>query len=384
MPDAGGRNGTSPLSFTRRTLEQAARRRETDHEGVNPHKFYRALRSSLAELRGQRDPPYEVVGQRARDLQFDPDAAGDRTGAFTGRVQARSQTPALGPAVIDHRPWGPHGAGLVGLGVLILCFGLLSNPMVLLGAATTLLGIGLFSHTEEAEVPLERRDVLSALVEGEARETVQRTATGERSQLTAEMSVLYAADVFLTIPPDRVAELPWAVRAELANRRDRWKTELAGGREPEPVDGPAMGFVDALRAWTLLDGDWTRSRIQGLQRDVRRSLPKRQAHTELMSKLRPTDVRSRELDRLDRELAAWANDMQAYAASERGEAFARRDGHHRQSSATSETSDRPRIPMREGHPRAPLRSPDPRPLEQAGRIRRPGERGRRAKRARRS
>lgn len=378
MPDAGGPNGSSPLCFTRRTLEQAACSRAAEHEGVNPHKFYRALREALTNLRGHRDPPYEVVGQRARDLTFDPDAAGERTGAFTARVQGRSQTPALGAAVLEHRPWGPHGAGLVGLGVLVLCFGLLSNPLVLLGTSIALLGVGLFAHTDEAEIPLERRDVVSALVEGEASETVTRTATGRRSDLAAEMGVLYAGDVFLTIPPSRVADLPWAVRAELANRRVRWSQALEDGREPEPGDGIATGFVDALRAWTLLDGDWTRRQIEDLQREVRRSLSMRQAHTELLSRLRPTDVRSRELERVDRELAAWANEMTAYVTSQRGRSFAQRDGTH----GEPVDGNRQRSAMQEGHPRPPLRRVTQRPLK-TGRIRRPEDRPR-ARRPRRS
>lgn len=318
MPNQGGSDGSSPLTFTRRTLQAAARSLEAEYEGVNPHKFYRGLRSNLAHLRGHEDTSYDVVGQRSRDLRFDPEAAGERTGAFTARMQARSDTPALGDAIVEHRPWGPHGAGLTVLGLLVLVFGPLFAPLWFAGAGLALAGVGLFSIEREGRVPLERRDVLSVLVEGEARESTRRTGTGRRSELSAEMGTCYAGDVFLTIPPDRVPELSWSLRAELGNRRSRW-AEALSTREPHTAAdrGIATGFVDALRAWALLDASWTRARIEDLQREVRRTVPLRQAHTELLSRLRATDVRDRELDRLGREIETLANEMSAYAEQER-------------------------------------------------------------------
>jgi hypothetical protein len=365
MPDAGGNDGASPLSFTRRALEQAARCREADHEGVNPHKFYRGLREHLVRLRGPRDPPYEVLGQRARDLRFDPDAAGQRTGAFTARMQARSTTPALGPALLDHRPYGPQGAGLAGIGLLVVCFGLVSDPLLLLGSALTLVGLGIFSHTDEATIPLQRRDVVSALVEGEARESMRSTPSGQRSELSAEMGVVYAGDVFLQIPARQVSQLPWAVRTELANRRSRWSRALADDRE---TDGDvATGFLDALRAWTLLEGEWTRHRIESLQREARGSLRRRQTYTRLLSRMRPTDVRSRELDRIERDLDAWAAAMDAYIAHERERPIPRHNGH---APPTRTDGDRRRSRTRDGHARPPLRARTDRPLEAVGWVQR--------------
>jgi hypothetical protein len=364
MPNRGGTT-TSPLTFTRRALQGTSRSLDTENEGVNPHKFYRGLRAKLTQLRGHSDPPYEVIAQRARDLRFDPEAAGEGTGAFTARLQGRSQTRSLSPAQLVHRPWAPQAAGLVALGVLVACFGLLVGPLALLGLGLTVTGAALFTRTEEAQVPLERRDVISVLVEGEARESVRRRAGGRRCKLTAEMGVLYAGDVFLTIPPDEIDDLDWALRAELANRATRWEKALEDGPPAQVADEVATGFVDAFRAWALLDGGWTRRRIRRLQREVRRSLAVRQAHTELLAGLRATHVRGRELDRLGRELETLANEMSAYAERERLPGL---DGQAR-SAETLERLDRPAV-ARPTPREAPLR-PRPRSLGPPAKVHRP-------------
>lgn len=317
MPTHRGAEGSSRLAFTRRTLEASHRSRASEHEDVNPHKFYRALRSRLADLRTHEDPAYDVVGEPERDLRFDADAAGRRTGAFTARAQARSQTPAIGDAIVRHRPWGPHGAALVALGLLVLSFGLLANLLIFAGAATVLAGVALFSRQAEGQIPLRRRDVLSVHLEGEAREQVRRSSTGHRCELTADIGILYAGDVFLTIPEDAIPELGWSLRTELANRRARWEQALEDGGPIEHHEDPQTGFFGALGALIYLDGHRTKRRVEQLQRAVRRDLAVRQAHTQLMADLRAVDVRERELGLLEREIATVENEMHAFVERER-------------------------------------------------------------------
>lgn len=375
MPNRGGSEGSSPLSFTRRTLQSSSRSLVTEYEGVNPHKFYRGLRAKLTELRGHRDPPYEVVAQRARDLSFDPEAAGEGTGAFTGRLQARSKTPSLGPARLDHRPWAPQAAGVVALGLVLTSLGLVWNLFAFLGLAVTGAGAALFTRTREGTVPLQRRDVISVLVEGEARESVREGPTGRSCELSAEMGVHYAGDVFLTIPPHEIPELDWGLRAELGNRAARWEALLDDGPAPSE-DGVATRFLDACRAWALLDDEWTRRRVERLQREVRASLAVRQAHTELLADLRAADARDRELDRIGRELETLANEMDAYVERERRppvglHALSRQNGHEPQPAKSDEhRAER----ARPDHlPRAvPLRPRDRR-LEPPARVIRPPE-----------
>lgn len=306
-PQASG-EAASPLTFTRRALLANSRVRRSELRDVHPYRFYRQLRGELDELRADGEEPYLVVGERQRDLVSEAEGVGQRTGVFTGRAQARAETDALGGARLPYRPWGPHGALLVAVALGLGLFGLLDGWLLLAAGALGLAGVGLFATTDEAEIPLRRRDVISVGMQGEARERREATPTGHRFQLAAETDVVYAGEVFLTVDEERVPELAWPLRAELSNRTDRWS-------EPARPDGerPVTGPLDALRAWAQLDGDWTRRDVELLQRGLRGSLADRQAYTELLDALRDTDARERELARVDRELAALEGRMQARA-----------------------------------------------------------------------
>lgn len=307
MASEGSSQSPSPLSFTRRSLEANSRVRRTEIDDVHPHRFYRYLCRELEGLR--EEGGYEVVGERSRDLRPEAAGIGQHTGVFTGRAQARAEVPALGEARITHRPWGPHGAVLVVLGLGVGLFGLLDGLLLLLAALLVAAGVGLFGLTREAKLPLRRRDVLSVFLQGEARERRSRTPEGHQFELAGEVEVVYAAEAFLIVDEDRVPELPWPVRAELSNRCDRWQ-------QPQEVDrhaGAAMGFVDALRAWAQLDGAWTQRDVELLQRGLRGSLAVRQAYTDLLAARREADVRASELARVDRELSALHGRMRARA-----------------------------------------------------------------------
>jgi len=341
MPAAGARED-SPLSFTRRALSATSRRRRAELADVHPHRWYRRLRTELTRLR-EEEPSYEVVAERDRDLAAEATAVGHHTTAFTGRAQARAQARALGGARLTYRPWGPHGAGAIVLALGLGLFGPLSNLVLVAALFLGLLGAGLFAVTRQAEVPLRRRDVVSVLVQGEARERWQQVPEGRCSLLRSDVGVVYAAEVFLSVDEERVDELGWPLRVELSNRCEAWAA-------PEDVDehaGPLTGFVDALRAWTQLDADWTRYEVDQLQRELGANLARRQAYTRVLERLRAGDVRDRELARVERELAALDERMRAHADRE-------------DRSVTRSTRD-PEASLEVRRPRRPVpRSPPPR------------------------
>lgn len=306
MPGPGGNGSPSPLSFTRRSVEASARTRRSRFHDANPHRVYRLLRGQLTTL---REGSLEAVGDRSRDLTEDAPAA-DRAGAYTGRLQAHVESPSPAGARVRHRPWGPQGALLVALGVLVGLFGPLHAIIALAATALGLTGIGLFAVTREAEIPLVRRDVVTVLLRGEAAETEQTTPEGSQVRLAGEADVHYGGEPFLRVDEARVGDLGWPLRAELANRCARWQDP----REAEPrPDEVATSFLDALRAWTQLDPDWTRQEIDHAQHDLQANLPDRQAYAEVLAALRPTELRSDELARLEQDLAALAEAIEAQA-----------------------------------------------------------------------
>lgn len=318
MPSDG--SPPSPrLSFTRRTLRCTSRWLEDGHEGMNPHKFYRALRSRLDRIHREQETDVQIVGERRRELQVGTGGAGLNTGVFRGRVQARASRPALGPARFEHRPWGPHGAFLIALGVGMALFGALHLLPLIVGLAMVAAGAWAFSRTETGEIPLRRRDVISVLMQGESRENQRWTPVGQRAELTSEMDVVYGGEVFLTVDEHGIDELPWALRSELANRCERWGTTLASDPRgvPSSQEGVAMGFLDGLKAWARLEGNWTRQQVEDWQRGLRASLPRRQAYAQLLSRRRETDVRETELDRVEDTMETVASEMRAYVARER-------------------------------------------------------------------
>lgn len=317
MLTTGGANGARPgLSFTRRALEDNSRVVEGTCEGVNHHRFYRRLRAALSRLR-EEEPAYRVAAERSRDLHVRPEAGGPRTTAFTGRLQAHAQTPAVGPAKIEHRPWAPHGALLVILGLLASLSGFLHGAGFAVAAGLVLVGSLAFTRRREVEIPLDRRDVVSVLFEGEAREDVRRTAEGHTAALAADVQLVYAAEVFLTVRADELANLEWPARAELGRRCEAWSSALeADDLDPQPSDGPQVGLLDAFRAVAHLDPSWTRTEVRRLQRNIQGSLPRRQAYTRRLSHLRGTRVREEELERVGDELASLDAQMQALADRE--------------------------------------------------------------------
>lgn len=360
MPSPGS-TAAPRLSFTRRTLRRTNRWLEQEHEGMNPHKFYRALRTRLARVadhEGEPDARAEVVGDRTRELLVDNGGAGLNTGVFTGRIQARSTLSTPDPARLRYRPWGPHGVASILLGGLVALFGPLHLLALVVGLVLVLAGVALFSQSRVGEVPLERRDVVSVLMQGESRENQRWTPAGQRSELTSEMDVVYGGEAFLTLDEARVNELPWALRSEIASRRTRWKQAFDGSsRQPPTDEGPAMGFLDALEAWARLEGRWTGEELADWQRELRSNLPARQAYTQLLSRRRATDVREAELDRVGGTMEALAEEMRAYVESERLPPLA---------DAASETAS---ASLRQDSQEAPLR-PAP-PEGQPKRARRP-------------
>lgn len=354
MATTGGSNGARPgLAFTRRALEENSRLIRSEFEDVNPHAFYRRLRDKMDRLR-REEPAYEVVAERSRDLAVRPEAGGQRTGAFTGRLQARAETPAVGPARIDYRPWAPYGLLLVLAGLLAGLAGFLHGAGFVLAAGLALGGILAFSRQRRAEIPLERRDVVSVLFEGETREIVHRTSDGDRARLQARGGLLYAGEVFLTIRDDAIDELDWPVRAELTRRCELWSTALEeDDLEPAPEEGPQTGVLDGLTAWAHLDPNWAEQEIAGLQEEIRGSLSRRQAYADRLSRLRGEEAREGELERLRRELASLDAQVRAYVDRRVPPAGAAdgRDGLDRRGTPSSDGVSPPAEPQPRG-PRA--------------------------------
>lgn len=315
----GATNGSGTrLSFTRRDVRRASRALRAEYEDVNPHAFYRGLWERLFDLRGhEEDRRYEVEGERSRDLQVENPAVGERTGVVTGRMQATSNG-GVGRARIHHRPWGPQAAAATVLGLIVLPLGLVHGAFLLVGPLLILGGLAAFAHQREGEVPLRREDVLTILLEGEARENVRDTERGRRSELASDLGVVYTADVFLAIQEEGISELSWSLRTELAHRMTKWEQTIADRIEheapssPVPQESPSVGFFDALEGWVQLDGEAITRDIQETQRRMRQHLAKRQAHARILSTLRQADVHDRELERVEAELETLENEMSAY------------------------------------------------------------------------
>jgi len=235
-------------SYTRQDLRKATKFVEGDYTGINPRQFYRTLKRSIEEIQEVNDFKYTTEGNQNEDLEIQSEEVGHKTGTVTGRLFAVSDWLDVGMGEIEYRPYGPHGAFGIVLGIIFIFLGLGNSIWAILGIIA--LGAGTYGYwqQETGEFPIIRQDIIRVLVSGEVSERTVDDNAETRTDIFANMSVVYAGDAFVAVDVNSFDELNWNLRRELISKVKQWNNKIVQTESEEYDVG--NGFVWNLKGWT--------------------------------------------------------------------------------------------------------------------------------------
>lgn len=243
------------LGFSRQKLRKATKFVEGDYRGINPRSFYRKLKRSLEEIQDSNGFKYDTEGDQKKDLKIVSEDVGQKTGTVEGRLKATSDWIQVGDGVLEYRPYGPHGAAGLVVGISCLLIGLSGG-----GAAWTVLailtgGAGIFGYLQEekGEFPIIRQDMIRVLVTGEVSERTREGEEETRTDIFANMSVVFAGDVLVAVDQGELDELDWPFRRELIKQVKKWHNQVVETEQEELTI--EEGFVWQLKGITDRSAD---------------------------------------------------------------------------------------------------------------------------------
>ena len=235
------------LGFSRQELRKATKFVEGDYSGINPRSFYRKLKRSLEEIQDSEGFKYSTEGDQKRDLSIESEEVGEKTGTVEGRLKATSDWLQVGDGRLEYRPYGPQGAAGIVIGISLLLIGLsgAGTGWTVLGIIAGIAGGYGYSQKEIGEFPIIRQDMIRVLVTGEVSERTRESDEGSRTDIFANMSVVFAGDVFVAVYPGELDKLDWTFRRALVNQVKKWHNQVVNTEQEElPVED---GFLWQLK-----------------------------------------------------------------------------------------------------------------------------------------
>lgn len=314
--------------YTRQDLRKATRFAEGDYRGINPREFYRRLKRRLEEVQTASDFKYETYGDQQRDLQILSEEVGSKTGRVEGRLVASSEWGLLGAGKLEYRPYGPHGALAIVVGLLIgIVLGAAEGMAWGIAGIVIVLG-GLYGYfqTEIDGFPVARKDVVRTLMTGEVSERTLEEEDEQRTDIFANMSVIYAGDTFVNVytgelgptidDVDSFQDLPWGLRIELIRQVQMWHNRIVVEEQEVDVKGK---FLAHLSAWSNRDVSRQRRTIDRIQEAINESFDVRLEYSNVLLEELGAAVRDdikEQQEEINAELTELADDMDVYVERE--------------------------------------------------------------------
>lgn len=305
------------LGYSRQALRRATKFVEGDYSGINPRQFYRSLKRSLEEIQEGGDFKYSTHGTQENDLEIKSEQVGDKTGRVKGRLMATSEAREVGRGQLEYKPYGPHGAATIVIGGLLFLMGLSGNGALAVLGLLSLIGGGyLYFKTDTGEFPVEREDIIRALMTGEVSERMIDAGEETRSDIFANMSVIYAGDALLNVSTSGIEEMDWTLRRAVVKQVNRWYNEVVDEDDRITIED---GFVSELSSWSNRSLESDRRTVVKRQNELHNDLEKRIDYTEIVMDQLPNHIQD-ELDRhqnsILNELEALSDDMEIYVERE--------------------------------------------------------------------
>jgi hypothetical protein len=317
--------------YSRQGLRKATRFVEGDYKGINPREFYRRLKRRLEEVQTANDFKYETRGDQRGDLQILSEEVGEKTGRIEGRLIAESDWELLGEGTLDYKPYGPHGALAIVLGLLVAIVGGVAQELAAasVGILVTVAGGYFYFKTDTGNFPLVRKDIIRVLMTGEVSERTIEDVDETRTDIFANMSVIYAGDTFVNVHTKSFnletlagdyhgdfTDLAWPMRRALVKQVKRWTNEIVVEDQQVEIND---GFLDHLSAWSNRNMESDRRTIDSLQSMINESFDVRLEYTETLLDQLSADVAEdikEQQQEIDQELQELAEDMDVYVERE--------------------------------------------------------------------
>ncbi len=313
--------GSGLPPFNRQDLRKATKFVEGDYNGINPRSFYRKLKRGIEEIQNDYGFKYQVEGNQEQDLDIASEEVGQKTGVVKGRMRATSDWAKIGNGALEYRPYGPHGALAVVLGIILVVLGFSGEQMALsgLGVILALAGVYGYSQKDRDTFPIIRQDMIRTLMTGEVSERTTEAGNQTRTDIFANMSVVFAGDSFVAVDTGELETLDWTFRRALTNQVRRWNNDVvASAEEKVPVED---GFMWQLKGWFNRGVQSHRGTIEGFQTKLVRQAPfhYRIQYTKLLEQQLGPEMQDR-LDShrgdLKAELEELAEDIDVYVERE--------------------------------------------------------------------
>lgn len=307
--------GTSEntLDYTRQSLRKATKFTEGDYKGINPREFFRSLNRTLGEIQENEDFKYSTVGGPNESLSIESEDVGSKTGTVEGRLVANSDYNDIGAGSVKYRPYGPHGAWLIFIGILTSIF--------FVGLAIIPIGIYLYMKEERGEFPLLRQDVIRILMTGEVSERTIEQDGEERTDIFANISVIYAGDTFIKINSEDLEEYDLAHRKKIVNEVRKIHNRIIDDEEFErEVDSGMFGeFVGHVKSVSNMEVEEDVREIGDIQSKMNQKFEYRNEFSEKLLKFLPEsheDELKMHQETVMKELEELAEDMDVYVERE--------------------------------------------------------------------
>ena len=291
-------SGKENQKFSREDLRKTTKFKEGDYRGINPREFFRSLRRTIGEIQSDEDFKY-VTKEVAGGINISSEEVGDKTGHVEGRLVAESDEEEFDGAEIEYRRTGHWSSWL------------------------TFAGLGLYWYfkKDRGKVPLKKRDEISVLVEGEATERTIEESKKERTDIFANLSVVYAGDTYMNVDTDELEELPLPLRTEIINEVSKIYNEIIEDEELEKdtYNNIWEEFIAHLKSIPNNDPSEDKKEIARMQSTLNQKFEFRQAYSEKLMNLVPVTVQNelnKQQEEIMVELDELAEDMDVYVERE--------------------------------------------------------------------
>lgn len=314
--------------YSRQNLRKVSKFVEGDYNGINPREFYRRLKRRLEEIQTSDGFKYNTIGTQDFDLEIISEEVGEKTGRVEGRHKAESDWEIVGTGELEYKKYGPHGAWLIVIGAVVGIAAVLIGELLwsAIGLVSLVAGVYLYAQDDNGEYPVARKDIIRTLITGEVSERTIESEREERTDIFANMSVIYAGDIFVNIYTERpkpgetvvpeFEELDWTLRRKLVKEVKNWYNSIVPKEREVPVED---GFIDALSAWSNRSVGNDRREIDKIQNIVNQSFDYRVEYTEqLLHNVQPrvrVMIEEQHLE-IEEELSNLAKDMDVFVDRE--------------------------------------------------------------------
>lgn len=301
------------FEYSRQNLRKATKFTEGDYRGINPREFFRSLKRSLEEIQQENDFKYTTYGDQNTSFSIESEEVGSKTGRVEGRLIAISDYDDIGSGAIDFKPYGPHALWSIVLGILLSW---LIFPLLLLPA-----GIYLYLKDSRGDLPLLRQDVIRVLMTGEVSERTIEEETEERTDIFANLNVIYAGDTFIKIDTEEIEQYRLAHRKKLVEVMKKLFNRVVEEEElkKETNSGTLGRFVRDLKAVANMSAQGDIQEIEEMQTVLNENFDYRLEFSERLLNYLPAEYEQELEEHQDSvmlELEELSEDMDVYVERE--------------------------------------------------------------------